>query len=62
MWVSNNKSPLDDAKSLTAYIIQTIENHMLYPLDHGKPGDQKRNLNRIKKDLHKLDDILRDVE
>ena len=64
VWVEDKeKTPLSNAKSLTGYIIQTIENHMLYPLEHGQQvADQKENLERIRDDLSRLNGILREIE
>lgn len=63
VWRENKeKTPLDNAKELTGYIIQTIENHMLYPLEQGQSGDQKQDLKRVATDLAKLQDILAKVE
>ena len=56
------RTPIHNAKMLTGYILQTIDNHMLHPLENGKPRDQKRDLERIKNDLSKLSEILNKIE
>ena len=59
VWIENKEqTPLANAKELTAYIMQTIENHMLVQLNQGQLRDQKQDLKRIDADLAKLCGIL----
>ena len=45
---------LADIRLEVGSIIQTIENHMLRPLEDGKPVDHKRDLERIRTSLNRL--------
>ncbi len=45
---------LADIRSEVGSIIQTIENHMLRPLEDGMPVDHKRDLERIRTSLSRL--------